>query len=94
MYMADWIRKLDDLLKLSEREILTHDGKISHDEAVTKAELEYDRFAEQRRALPAPVEKHFEEAVHDVKLLDKQRSTTPRSRSKTGGAKRPRKKKR
>jgi len=86
MYMADWIRKLDDFLKLSEREILTHAGNISHDEAVTKAELEYDRFAEQRRALPAPVEKHLEEAVHDVKLLDKQRPAAPMSKSKTGGA--------
>lgn len=94
MYMADWIQKLDDFLKLTEREILTHAGRISHDEAVAKAELEYDRFAEQRRALPAPVEKHFEEAAHDVKLLDKQRPTTPRSKAKTGGAKRPRKKKR
>ncbi|MBN2495431.1 MAG: virulence RhuM family protein [Deltaproteobacteria bacterium] len=94
MYMSDWIRKLDDFLKLSERDILTHAGKISHDEAVIKAELEYDRFAEQRRALPAPVEKHFEDAVHDVKLLDKQRAAAPRSKSKTGGARRPRKKKR
>jgi len=94
MYMAEWIRKLDDFLRISEREILTHAGKISHDEAAAKAELEYDRLAEHRRALPAPVEKHFEEAVHDVKLLDKQRSTTSRSKPKPGGAKRPRKKKR
>jgi len=66
------------------------------DAAIAKNYLsvEQDRFAEQRRALPAPVEKHFEEAVHDVKLLEKQRSTTPRSKSRTGGAKRPRKKKR
>jgi len=94
MYMADWIQKLDDFLKLTERDILTHAGGISHDEAVAKAELEYDSFAQQRRALPAPVEKHFEEAVHDVKLLDKQRPKKPRSKSKTGDAKHPRKKKR
>ena len=43
------------------------------EEAVAKAELEYDRFAEQWRSLSAPVEKHFEEAVREVKLLDKQR---------------------
>lgn len=30
MYMRDWIGKLDDFLKLSDREILTHAGKISH----------------------------------------------------------------
>ncbi len=94
MYMADWIQKLDDFLKLSERDILTHAGRISHDEAMAEAELEYARFAEQRRALPAPVEKHFDEAVHDLKLLDKQRPKKPRSKSKTEDAKHPRKKKR
>ncbi len=44
MYMADWIAKLDDFLKLSDREILRHAGRVSHDDAVAKAELEYDRF--------------------------------------------------
>jgi len=73
MYMADWIAKLDDFLKLSDREILRHAGRVSHDDAVAKAELEYDRFAGARAALPAPVEKHFEEAVRDVKQLEKVR---------------------
>ena len=30
MHMADWIAKLDDFLRLSDRDILTHAGKISH----------------------------------------------------------------
>ena len=29
MHMADWIAKLDDFLRLSERDILTHAGQIS-----------------------------------------------------------------
>jgi len=33
MHMADLIAKLDDFLKLSERDILTHLGKVSHQEA-------------------------------------------------------------
>ncbi len=33
MHMRDWITKLDDFLKLSERDILTHAGKISHETA-------------------------------------------------------------
>lgn len=70
MYMADWIAKLDDFLQLSEREILRHAGRISHEEAAAKAELEYDRFASERAALPARVEKHFEAAVRDVKQLE------------------------
>jgi hypothetical protein len=38
---------------------------------VSKAELEYDRFASARAALPAPVDKHFEEAVRSVKQFEK-----------------------
>lgn len=71
MYMADWIAKLDDFLRISERDILTHAGAVSHDDAVRKAELEYDRFAAARAALPSPVERHFEEAVREVKQLEK-----------------------
>jgi hypothetical protein len=74
MYMADWITKLDDFLRLSEREILRHAGKVSHEAATAKAELEYDRFAAERAALPSPVENHFEEAVRDVKQLAKKRA--------------------
>lgn len=80
MYMADWISKLDDFLRLSEHDILTHAGVVSHDEAVRKAEGEYDRFAATRDALPSPVERHFEEAVREVKLLEKKRSPGGRKR--------------
>jgi hypothetical protein len=73
MYMADWIAKLDDFLRLGEREILKHAGKVSHEAAVTKAEIEYDRFAAQRAALPSPVEGHFEEAVREVKQIEGKR---------------------
>ncbi len=85
MYMADWIAKLDDFLKLSDREILRHAGRVSHDDAVAKAEVEYDRFAGTRAALPAPVEKHFEDAVRDVKQLGKAcRPATPEKASPKG----------
>ena len=73
MYMADWISKLDDFLRLSDRDILTHAGAVSHDDALRKAELEYDTFAEARAALPSPVERHFDEAIREVKRLEKKR---------------------
>lgn len=69
MYMADWITKLDDFLKLSEREILTHAGEISHELAVKKAETEYERFHQKQLSEPSAVEKHFEEAVAKFKRL-------------------------
>ena len=83
MYMADWITKLDDFLKLSDREILTHSGRVSHDEAVAQVDLEYDRFAHTRAALPAPVETHFEEAVRDVKVLEKAHRQQPTGNTPT-----------
>ena len=30
MYMKDWIERLDTILQLNGRELLTHAGKISH----------------------------------------------------------------
>jgi hypothetical protein len=86
MYMANWIAKLDDFLKLSRREILNHAGRISHESesAVAKAELEYDRFAATRAALPAPVDHHFEEATREVKQLERvQRSGKPSAAART-----------
>lgn len=81
MYMADWIAKLDDFLKLSDREILSHRGKMSHDNAVNRAIGEYQQFAKARAALPAPVEKHFEEAIVEVKQLEKAQRSTPKPRN-------------
>lgn len=47
MYMKDWVQKLDDFLRLSNRELLTHAGKISAEIAKQKADAEYDKFREQ-----------------------------------------------
>ena len=81
MYMEDWIGKLDDFLALSDREVLDHAGKVSHDNAVAKARREYERFSAKRRKLPSPVERHFEEAVNGVKQLEKQRRRRPKTKS-------------
>ena len=39
MYMKDWIQKLDDFLKLSGKELLTHAGRISAEIARQKADM-------------------------------------------------------
>jgi len=69
MYMRDWIAKLDDFLRLSDREILTHAGKVSHEAALTKAEAEYDKFRALEDAKPSLVDKHFQEAIEQAKQL-------------------------
>jgi len=63
MYMEDWIVKLDDFLKLSGRELLTHAGTISHEQAIERAQIEYEKHRAFRINRPSPVEKHFEQAV-------------------------------
>lgn len=59
MYMRDWIQKLDDFLRLSGKELLTHAGKISAELAKQKANAEYDKFKERTRYELSPVEIHF-----------------------------------
>lgn len=69
MTMRDWIQKLDDFLRLSERQILTHVGKISHETAQSRAEAEYEKFRASESAKPSAVEADFEEAVKKIKEL-------------------------
>lgn len=71
MYMREWIEKLDDFLKLSGRDILTHAGKISHDEALEKAHDEYEQYRKERLNEPSPVERQFLEAVREMKQVEK-----------------------
>jgi hypothetical protein len=78
MYMKDWLSKLDDFLKVSEREILTHAGKISHEAAVAKASQEFDKFRQTHLDLPSTAERDFDKAVEQAKLIEK---TKPRKNS-------------
>jgi hypothetical protein len=69
MYMDAWIAKLDEFLRISERDILTHAGKVSHENALLKAETEYQKFEQKRLDEPTQAEKDFEEAVRKPKKL-------------------------
>ena len=73
MYMKDWIQKLDDFLKLSGKELLTHAEKISAELAKQKANTEYDKFKERTVYSLSPVEIHFLENFEkeQKKLKDK-----------------------
>lgn len=62
MYMKDWIQKLDDFLKLSGKELLSHAGSVSAEVAKLKANEEYDKFHERTQYQLSPVEIHFIEA--------------------------------
>lgn len=73
MYMKDWIAILDDFLRISRKDILTHAGKISAQLAKAKADAEYDKFKERTKNELTPVEIHFIEQFEreQKKLTDK-----------------------
>ena len=73
MYMKDWIAILDDFLRISRKDILTHAGKISAQLAKAKADAEYDKFKERTKNELTPVEIHFLEQFEQEqkKLGDK-----------------------
>jgi len=70
MTMRDWIAKLDDFLKLSGRETLTHAGRISYEEALEKAHEEYEKYRQAQLAAPTKVEKHFVEAEREFRQIE------------------------
>lgn len=80
MHMADWIKKLDGFLNLNDRDILTHAGRISHEMAQTKAELEYDKFKALIASAPRPVDADFEQATDELKKLPKPNETHAEAR--------------
>ena len=51
MYMKDWIARLDAVISLNGRELLTHAGKISHEMAIAKSELEYQKFKDEQKKI-------------------------------------------
>ena len=71
MTMRDWIAKLDDFMRISDREVLTHAGQMSHEAALARAEAEFEKFRRIEDAKPSPVEQHFIEAIEQVKQLEK-----------------------
>jgi hypothetical protein len=75
MYMRDWISKLDDFLKLSERQILTHSGKISHESAFQKAEAEFLKYQETQQNRISQVEKDL---LIEVKRIEKLKLDAPK----------------
>jgi hypothetical protein len=70
MTMRDWITKLDDFLRLSGRDILTHAGQVSHDKALDTARAEYEKYRKARLMDASPVERHFLKSVEELKQIE------------------------
>lgn len=69
MYMKDWIQRLDAILQLNGRELLTHAGKISHEMAMEKSEKELEKYRITQKAIEK--EQSLKELEQDIKKLKK-----------------------
>lgn len=69
MYMKDWIERLDAILQLNGRELLTHAGKISHEMALKKSGEEFEKYQLAQKALEK--EQSLKELEEDLKQLKK-----------------------
>ena len=67
MYMSDWIRRLDAIIRLNGRELLTHAGTITHQMALEKAALEYDKLRKSQRRIQ--YEESLKELEEDIQKL-------------------------
>ncbi len=68
MYMKDYVDRLDAVLISGNRDVLTDSGKISHKQALEKAEKEYRKY--QRDNL-SPVEKSYLESIKQTEKTAK-----------------------
>jgi hypothetical protein len=59
MFMSDWIARLDEFIKISGNDILPHLGSVSHQQAMEKAQIEFEKYQEQTKNDLSAVEKHF-----------------------------------
>jgi hypothetical protein len=73
MSMKDWINKLDEFLKLSEKEVLKNAGKISAEKAEQIANAEYEKFRNEKN------KKIVSDFDNEVKKIEK----TIKSRKKS-----------
>jgi len=63
VFLRDWRQKLDEFLRFHERGVLPDAGRVAREEADRIAQVEYERFAERRRAL---IEAEGEKALREL----------------------------
>jgi hypothetical protein len=69
MYMTDWINRLDAILQLNGRELLTHAGQISHELALQKSGDEFEKFKKEQQKQQK--EQSLKEIERDIQVLGK-----------------------
>ncbi len=59
MYMKDWVARLDDFIRMTGNDILQNAGTMSHERALKKAGIEYEKYKTKQQSELSEVEKHF-----------------------------------
>ena len=77
MMMKGWAEKLNDFLRFTRRNVLTHAGKISHKLMEEKAHREFDKFDHIRRVEADQTPSDFDKFVEKTK-----KQTLPAKRTK------------
>lgn len=72
MHMADWIDRLDALLKFNERDVLDNPGSISHSLAKASAEEQFEVYKQQLLAEAKTSKSDFDKLVEKSKRLTKE----------------------
>jgi len=69
MYMKDWISRLDIIVQLNGKELLTHAGKISHKMALEKSGTEFEKYKESQKQIEKEI--NIKELEEDLNKLTK-----------------------
>ena len=69
MTMRDWVKKLNEFLRMSDSEVLHSAGTISHEMAMEKAKEEYNKYKKQNKDELSQVEKDFLDSVKKAQKL-------------------------
>lgn len=71
MHMSDYAEHLDNVLKSTGEKLLDGAGKVSHKEALEKANREYQKFIVQN---PSPVEEEYLRTIKNLEKTAKKKS--------------------
>ena len=82
--MRDWGIFLDKFLRDTDLPVLAHAGSVSHDDALSWAEEQYDAFAERRRleAETAAQARYLDDLRASAKALETERKKLPTTGNK------------
>lgn len=67
MAMNDWYERLDAILSINGRELLSHKGTISHEAALEKSSQEYEEYKKNLRKIEKQL--NLKELEQDIKKL-------------------------